>query len=508
MKYGKVLCASLNGIDAILTEVEVDISGGLPGFAVVGMAGKSVGEAKDRVRGALKHSGFKIPAERITINLAPADLKKEGTHYDLAIAICILSACGGIENAIIPQDVMFIGELSLNGKVRGVKGVLVMAELAQNMKMKYLVLPKQNLREASLIQGINLVPIEYLKELVLMLEAGKLLTQKASIKITHKIDSEYDFSLIRGQESAKRALTIASAGGHNLLMSGPPGTGKTLLARTIPTILPTLSKEEMLEVTKIYSVTGKLPKNQAVITQSPFRSPHHTASHVALVGGGSSASPGEVTLAHRGVLFLDEIPEFHRQTLEALRQPLEDGVITVSRASGTLTFPAKFMLIASSNPCPCGYLGDPKKECSCTPMQIIHYQKKLSGPLLDRIDMKIVVERFDTKKFAGKVAEGESDEIRAKVTKARNIQRKRYAKIKAMTNADLKIKNIEGYCQIPETEKMYLIRSMENSNLSARGYHKILKIARTIADLDQSEKIKQKHLFEALSYYDNQALNM
>ncbi|TSC92373.1 MAG: Mg chelatase-related protein [Candidatus Berkelbacteria bacterium Licking1014_7] len=506
MSYGKLFSAGVQGLDGYKVEIEVDITGGLPGLSIVGLASKSVEEAKDRVRGAIKHSGFKLDPEKITVNLAPADVKKEGSHYDLAIAMCVLLANGQIENSPLFSRTLFLGELSLDGRLRSAQGVLAMTLFAREAGFQFAALPKENLKEASLVKGIKLVPITSLQELVKMFQVGQLRSQKIDIDFVsmRSQEYEYDFQYVRSQENAKRALSIAAAGGHNIIMTGPPGTGKTLLARCLPSILPLLSYEECLDVTKIYSVAGKLKKSNPIITERPFRSPHHTASHISLVGGGSNASPGEITLAHRGVLFLDEIPEFHRQTLEALRQPLEDGVITVSRAKGTVEFPASFILVASANPCPCGYFNDPKKECRCSNSQIVNYQKKLSGPFMDRIDIKIFLERFALAKLAQKAVADPSENVRKQIEKARQIQAKRFVDIGIKTNSQMSARQIETYCDVSEKLKKSIVASMEKENLSARGFHKILKISRTIADLNNEKEIGQNHLFEALSYYQEQ----
>ena len=498
----KVYSAAVVGLSASLIDVEVDILSGLPATIIVGLPDAAVQEARERVKFAIKNSNAIFPRNRVAINLAPADLPKAGTHYDLPIALSILLNSGQI--FFEPEGKLFVGELALDGAVRPVTGVLPMVLLAKQLGMKTIFIPKENGREASLVSGIEIIPVESLLQLIGYLQNLIKIDPVVSTDwetLLKKPEVALDMKLIKGQESAKRALEIAAAGGHNILLSGPPGTGKTLLARALPSILPKPTVEEVLEITKIYSVSGLLNINKAFVTTRPFRSPHHTTSGVALVGGGSTPKPGEISLSHRGVLFLDEFPEFSRTVLENLRQPLEDGVVTVSRAAGTVTFPAQFTLIGAQNPCPCGYYSDPTKACICTPSQIMKYQKKISGPLLDRIDLHVEVGRVDYDKLSSDINGEASETIQKRVQKARDLQTKRFQNnSKVKTNSEMSIKEIREFCKLDDQEQQFMKAAVIKMYLSARSYHRILKLGRTIADLANSPKVMLNHLAEAIQY--------
>ena len=500
----KITTATIIGLDAHIVSVEVDVLNSLPGVSIVGLPDAAINEARDRVRSAIKNSEFTFPSKKVVINLAPADLKKEGSNFDLPIALGILSEEEVLSSEQL-SDYAFLGELSLDGSLRTINGVLPLVLGLREQGIKNVIVPMSNATEAGLVDGINVYGAENLADVVNHFIDIPLKSVNIDIRSFLKSDKEeefiYDFKDVKGQKKAKKALEIAAAGGHNLLMVGSPGSGKTLMAKCFPSILPPLQLQEILELTKIYSICGLLSSNKPLMTQRPFRPVHHKASAVGIIGGGSTPKPGEITLAHRGVLFLDEMVEFPRDVLEVLRQPLEDGEIVISRAKSSVKYPAKFMLLGAMNPCPCGYLGAKEKQCTCSDFQINRYLSKLSGPLLDRIDLHIDVPRLTSKELIDNSSHEESSiSIRKRVMSARKIQAERYKDEGILTNSELTAKLIKKYCQIDNESASLMKVAIAKYQLSGRSYDRILKIARTIADLDCSENIKQSHLMQALQY--------
>ena len=498
-----VLSSAMLGIDAYIVKVEVDVSGGMPAFSTVGLPDNAIKESRDRVTAAIKNSDFYFPPTRITANLAPADIRKAGSAFDLPIAIGVMAATNQVNLARL-ENAIILGELALDGSIRGIQGGLPIAIAAKENGIQDLILPAENAKEAAIVEGVNVYPVTSLSAVAAFLNSEKAIAPEPHTLSTHghkaHPDTLLDLLDVKGQEHVKRAIEVAAAGGHNLIMIGPPGSGKTMIAKRIPSILPKLSMDESLETTKIQSIIGILPNDTPLVVTRPYRSPHHTISDAGLIGGGKIPRPGEVSLAHNGVLFLDELPEFRRNVLEVMRQPLEDRQVTISRAAASLTYPANFMLVAAMNPCPCGFFSDPTRDCKCSPTQIQNYVSRISGPLLDRIDIQVEVPAVKYAELANEATGEPSVHVQERVEKARQIQQQRFADTAIHANASMESKQIREYCKIDSQAQELLRVAINQLGLSARAYDRILKVARTIADLDRNPHIEAVHVSEAIQY--------